>query len=116
MKAQCVNVSFNTYWPESVGFFIPSRFIEQNWVICSCYFRNLVLGQGQYEECQSIHRPRVYHLPIYLAICSSPDYACFEFAVIRVGKNNKMAAKVFLSCIVTIGVNNGLAYDLIGVT
>ena len=26
-------------------------------------------------------------------------------------KNNKMAAKVFLSCIVTAGVNNVLAYD-----
>ena len=34
-----------------------------------------------------------------------------EFAVIRVGKTSKMAAEVFLSCMVTVDANNGLAYD-----
>ena len=36
-----------------------------------------------------------------------------EFVVIWVGKNSKMAAEAFLSCMVPVGVNNGLAHNIL---
>ena len=77
--------------------------------------------QGRYEECQSIHRPRVYHthifcnmflarLRLFHSYISQGGGEATNFRRnISIGKNNKMAAEVFLSCIVTIGMNNGLA-------
>ena len=46
-----------------------------------------------------------------LRISSAEGATIGEFAVIRVRRTSKMEAEVFLSCMVSVGVNNGLAYD-----